>query len=431
MPSAREVIVRSRTLPAVARRIRRCSSAVSVVGDKSEMRDRREQVSQYGRRSKCCFRPTGSGLEGQRIARGAASIHPLGGGIPTVPSKRAHQELIERHLCWDRIEERLELFPAIGVAFPLRTLRAASRRSPYYSHYMTLRLSSWPVEVPFFHAPFFERFDILLRGAVGIDGWEREKSIRSDPDYGAFWSLLWQLQVMEWLLGLGAQLRWNGPGPDLTATIAGNAFDVECTVVRGQSAQREYADDLLKLIHPTLRLGPARFPNGGSALNIVFDALVKDVERWWPGAQISPPTDPYGTPILELRRPGYSVRSVPLDGLHPIFPGDHAFVRDDPELPSRELRKVISKKEGKNRSSGSRPTVLAVNFLLNHDFQLNLLLQRGSGLGLEPTEWPGVDSILVSTCGIDRPLRESFARFVRVSERIPEKVRKSVETDNT
>lgn len=288
---------------------------------------------------------------------------------------------------------------------------------------MTLRLSHWPERIPSSGVPIFETLDQLLKLGSEMGGWEKERSIRRDPDYGAFWSLLWQLQVMEWLVSLGARVHWNGSGPDLTAVVGEEVVHIECNVPRGCYPQTEYAELLLELIDPVLRLGPSRLPNDAAALDVLFDSLVRDVEQWRPNAQVSASTDVFGTPIMELRRDNYSVRMIPLDGPRPMFPSDHPFFRDDPEYPHRATTDMVGRKQGKNRPAAPGPKILALNFVLNRSYQRAMFSGRATIQRLCDVDPDQLDGVLCAVCGIDRPLRGSAGEFVHLTERVPAPIR--------
>jgi hypothetical protein len=111
------------------------------------------------------------------------------------------KELVEGLLSRPRIEERFHRYPEIAKHFRREIRRHV--KPPYYCHAMAWRLGTWHSE----HV--FERVEQLLRGASALSGWSGEKGLCSDGDYGAFWSLLWQLQVAEWVTDHGLPAAWR------------------------------------------------------------------------------------------------------------------------------------------------------------------------------------------------------------------------------
>jgi hypothetical protein len=151
----------------------------------------------------------------------------------------AQKILVDQLLDWSLVKKRLNQYPSIATAFPIETLQALSERPPYYCHYMSLRLGVFCGEES------FALLDSLLAIAMKIENWEGNKNLLTQPEYGAYYSLLWQLQVAEYLLRMGCKPKWNCSGPDLSVlTEKGEPFHVECYVYRKTVDAFQYVEDL-------------------------------------------------------------------------------------------------------------------------------------------------------------------------------------------
>ena len=126
----------------------------------------------------------------------------------------AQRQLVHRFINWELVERRLQRFPAIGCAFPIDRLRSREETPPYYCHYIAWRLGTWSDE------SLFARLDRLLAEAKELPHWSAEASLLASADFADFWSLVWQLQVVEYLRVIGTDVRWAKSGPDLSVTVA-------------------------------------------------------------------------------------------------------------------------------------------------------------------------------------------------------------------
>ena len=135
----------------------------------------------------------------------------------------AQRHFVHRFIDWDRVGCRLESYPAIGRTFPLKILKKYGERPPYYCHYMAWRLGTW------WNESLFQRLEELLCCAEALDHWDHEKkSLVNSPEFGEFWSLVWQLQVAEHLCAIGTEVRWGELWTRLSVTVGGNRWYVEC-----------------------------------------------------------------------------------------------------------------------------------------------------------------------------------------------------------
>ena len=162
--------------------------------------------------------------------------------------KPAQREFVHPRIDWDRVRERRERYPAIGRAFPLKTLTEHCESSPYYCHYMSWRLGTWETESR------FERLEELLCCAEGLPHWNHEKrSLVGSADFAEFWSLVWQLQVAEHLCKIGTDVRWATSGPDLSVKLGDERLYVECYVPRKSFGLLKFLEELLQKLDPDVR----------------------------------------------------------------------------------------------------------------------------------------------------------------------------------
>jgi hypothetical protein len=162
-----------------------------------------------------------------------------------VPSQKV---LVDRVLDWSLVRTRLSRHSAIEASFPYSTLVAESNTGPYFCHYMAWRLGTWRDDV------LVERLDDLLRHAQSLPNWRYERSLLHHRDFGTFWSLIWQLQVAEFLSTQGTAVSWLKSGPDLSVSVDGQRLFVECYVYQKSFSVELFIEELLLLLGQDLRV---------------------------------------------------------------------------------------------------------------------------------------------------------------------------------
>lgn len=297
--------------------------------------------------------------------------------------------------------DRVQKYPSILAHFPDKVLRKYSAIAPFYCHYMLWRLAVLT-------SPQLERLDELLRCAQDIPGWSQEsKSLLNGRDFGEFWSLVWQLQVAEFLLARAFQLEWPSAGPDLTATRGANRLFVECVVPRKQYSKFVFLQELLRQIDPRLKVVRQVF----LPLQVVSDADFAAGLDEIIGGLTAPGR--LGSLVYEAQS-SYPVM-VPLPdswtGIHLYFEGADARVYRAGVLPQgggnpnaylqAMLEEVVRGKQGSNYLSDSHPNVLLVNLLLD-DLQLGHLVGQ---LGAPLIRNAAIDELAWGAVGIDAAIR--------------------------
>lgn len=155
---------------------------------------------------------------------------------------RAQDIFVARFLDWGRVEERLRRYSNIAETFPMDILRRGSDQ-PYGVHYLAWRLGVWGMEA------LFVRFNELLAVGGRIPGWEHERSsLVGKTEYATFFSLVWQLQVAEFLLKQGWELEWQEKGADLRCRRGESRLFVECYQRKGAHSVELFLDDVLSSV---------------------------------------------------------------------------------------------------------------------------------------------------------------------------------------
>ena len=301
------------------------------------------------------------------------------------------------------MEQRLRRYPHIADSFPVEVLRTG-RDSPYAVHYLAWCLGVWCKE------SLFERLDRLLEIASAIPGWDEErKSLTKNPEYGMYFSLVWQLQVAEFMHSQGCRLQWQASGPDLRCVHEDQEFFVECYQPKGAHSVELFIDDILTSVGSDIEVHhdlfhPLKLPQNEASV-LIDRALHHFVDQQ----------------ALKERRE--AARLVHTDivfeegGLRIELNGgaeyegrpDNAGL--DPVEPIRRLlAKAIHAKADKNRLRDNRPNLLAVNTLLTDAQHEGSFERRIKFAGYPQFDLPDtLDAVAYSPVGINGEL--AAARF--------------------
>ena len=314
----------------------------------------------------------------------------------------AQRELVHRLIDWNCIRSRQERYPAIGRAFPLETMKKGCESPPYYCHYMAWCLGAWPQESEF----LVQRLEELFRVAEMLPSWEHEKSLLSDTDFAVFWSLVWQLQVAEYLHEIGEDVCWAGSGPDLSMKVGSERWFVECYAYRKSFGMFSFLEEVLLRLDPTVcieyhRCLPFSLPSGRARERFLHEVLVSFLD---PACLAKHKTDAEQEyPVILYEDPDSS--------LHLYVKGSDADAHIPGRIPNeagnpesyREiaLREAARAKRNSNDLARHHPNLVAVNYLLSTDYQLAESSRRISSLS-EPDS--NIDVLTASAVGIDERL---------------------------
>ena len=287
-------------------------------------------------------------------------------GCSDAPTRYWVHKLID----WDRVRTRLERYPEIARAFPEEVLKKDWEKPPYYCHGMAWRLGTWSDG----SEGTFARLNQLLCLAGSIPNWENEESVLGMPDYGTFWSVIWQLQVAEHLCRIGTGVRWGeaSGGPDLSVEIAAERWFVECYNVQKSYGLESFLEECLSKILDGHNLYPERnsflpfsLPRGRRVASFLDWMLEPFCDRCY---------------LDEARRS--DVRLVYQEpGCVCVQLTDPNDYKPNPDNASGEpechvrvmLEETIRYKKDKNQLGQHHPNILAVNLLLTDSQAANSL----------------------------------------------------------
>ena len=322
----------------------------------------------------------------------------------------AQRELVHRLIDWNRIRSHYERYPAIGQTFSLQTMKKGCEQPPYYCHYMAWRLGTWTDE------SLFQRLEELLGCAEALANWEYERSLMSDSDFSTFWSLVWQLQVAEYLCKIGKDVRWAKSGPDLSVSVSEERWYVECYTYQKSFALLAFLEELLEKIDPAIRIEYNRcltfsLPSGKARERFLHKVLAPLLDPAYLAKHRKDAEQGY--PVILYRDPDSSLY-VYVEGsdVDAYIPDRIPNVVGDPRsYRETALREAVRAKRNSNDLARHRPNLVAVNYLLSTDFQLAESSSTTFSL-LEPDS--NIDVVTASTVGIDARLtREDLEVVVR------------------
>lgn len=329
----------------------------------------------------------------------------------------AQRHFINQLIDWDRVKCHLERHPAIGRTFPLRIMEKFIGRPPYYCHYMAWRLGTWCDESS------LQRLEELLCRAEALENWKHEKkSLVNSPDFGEFWSFVWQLQVAEHLCDIGTEVRWTESGPDLKVTVGEERWYVECYTYRKSFGLFLFLEELLRKIDPSIYTSydlclPFQLPQGQDQKKELLDTI------------LSPFLEPsYLTSKKEEAKNQYPVllHEDPNSSLSVYVEGDDT----DAYMPGILLRKVgspetylqvvlqeaVKAKQNSNHLAEHHPNLVATNYALSMDYHLASNLSRTENSRRTFLEsGPNIDVLTVSTASIDERLTKEKLKIAGIN----------------
>ena len=329
------------------------------------------------------------------------------------PASAAQQILVERFLSWPRLEARLSRFPAIARAFPHSLLLGRRVAAPYFCHYMAWRLGTFQDE------HLILRLNELLEHAESLPNWKHEQALLQGGDFADFWSLVWQLQVAEYLSSQGVNVSWNTAGPDLSVEIGGRKLFVDCYVYRKSFGVKLFVEELLQLLGSDLRVShdpclPLSLPNDTASLSDELSSLMSPLlDSNYLAAMRRRAQTCY--PIV-LSRASQSTLAISLEGPHveaydpSVQPQN---VGDPTQYLKVALREAADAKANANNLGSHQPNLVVVNYALSADAQFAL-----SGLQWLSHSLPNVsfsenvDAFAFTAKGIDGALSKHDLKLV-------------------
>lgn len=327
----------------------------------------------------------------------------------------AQRQLVHQFIDWKLVGHRCGQYPAIGRAFKLSTLKDGFERGPYFCHYMAWRLGTWIDET------LIQRLEELLLCAETLPNWEHEQSRLSSFDFAEFWSLVWQLQVAEYLCEVGSDVKWAKSGPDLSVIFNNKRWYVECYAPRKSFGVLVFLNELFERLDGSIRISydlcsPFQLPLNSKRCAFI-DAILSPflVPAFLEDAK-SAATKNY--PVILYKDANSSLHIyVEGDDVDTYRPGIVPNQVGSPEAYLEvALREAIEAKQGKNKLDQHHPNLVAVNFLLSADFQLAINSSKSVDWGRKFGTAHGVDAVAISVLGIDAKLTKESLQAIHVLE---------------
>ena len=322
------------------------------------------------------------------------------------PHEPAQRHFVHRFIDWERVECRLKRYPAIGRTFPLKILKRHEESPPYYCHYMAWRLGSWPRE------SLLQRLEELLCCAEALDHWDHEKkSLVNSPDFGEFWSLVWQLQVAEHLCAIGTEVSWAKSGPDLSVTVGGERWYVECYSYHKSFGLFLFLqEELLPKIDPSLCTSydpclPFRLPQESDRTVFLDTILSPFLDPSYLTTKKEEAKNEYPVPLYE--DPNSSLRVYVRGGdIEVYMPGIISQkVGNEETYLGVALQEVAKAKKKSNCLAKHHPNLVAANCALSIDYQIAKGSPRTQNSPRPSLDCgPNIDVLAVSAVGIDERL---------------------------
>ena len=261
------------------------------------------------------------------------------------------------------------------------------------------------------------RLDQLLCCAENLPNWKHEQSLLNTAEFGDFWSLLWQLQVAEYLGRVGTDVCWNKSGPDLSVKICNIRWYVECYLCHKSFGLLRFVEEVLREIDPAICVSydlclPFTLPQNKDRNQFLYSIFTPflnskyvenakaDAKREWP--------------VLLYQDQNSSLRIyVKGDDSDSYMPG---VIPDSVGNPKYYLelilKEAVNAKKDSNNLKGHHPNLLAVNYLLSEDYQFaNASSQRMRTPAL-PQIGPNIDVLAASTAGIDEHLTKDKLKIM-------------------
>ncbi len=329
----------------------------------------------------------------------------------------AQRQFVRQLIDWATVERRLNQFPAIAGAFPLDHLKSGTETPPYYCHYMAWRLGTWKNESRFRH------FNKLLDHAKALPGWSGQKSLLTSADFAEFWSLVWQLQIAEYLGGVGSDVRWEISGPDLSVNVESERWFVECYAYRKSFGLMLFLEEVLRQIDPSIRVTydlciPFCLPTDGDRSEFLDSMLSPFKDSTFIEDARFTATQTY--PVVLRRHNSGLVVYMEGSDANAYVPGVVPNHTGDPQgYLAVALREAISAKRNTNALAKHHPNLVAVNYVLSMDFQL--AIGRADDIGLSLPELDlgaNIDALAVAAMGIDERL--THRKLMRVASGVGE-----------
>ena len=226
----------------------------------------------------------------------------------------------------------------------------------------------------------------------------------SDTEFAVFWSLVWQLQVAEYLCEVGEDVRWAKFGPDLSVEVGGERWFVECYTYQKSFGLLYFLEEVLQQLGPAVcteytRCLPFSLPSDSDRELFLDEVLSPFLDSAYLANAKERAKQKY--PVDLYKHPDSSLRVyVEGDDPHAYTPENNVVGHPESYLET-VLREAVRAKRNSNDLKNHRPNLVAVNCLLSTDYQL---AESSRGTPSLPENDPNIDALTVSAIGIDKRL---------------------------
>lgn len=265
------------------------------------------------------------------------------------------------------------------------------------------------------------RLNELLEHAEGLPNWEHERSLLEGGDFADFWSLVWQLQVAEYLSSQGTNVSWHAGGPDLSLHVNGRKLFVECYVYRKSFGIELFIEELLSQLGEDLRVShdpylPFSLPKDASLSDELSSLLFPLIDDKGLTAKRRLAQACY--PVV-LSKSSHSTLAISLKGQFVEAYDPSALpqnVGDPTKYLEVALREAAKAKSKSNKLGRHQPNLLVVSYALSAEAQGALARLRSLSRSLpEVSVSENVEAFAFAAVGIDRALSKHELKLVVAS----------------
>jgi hypothetical protein len=207
----------------------------------------------------------------------------------------------------------------------------------------------------------------------------------------------------------GIDIEWMKSGPDLKVIMERGVFYVECYTYRKSFGIKEFIEELLHRINPQIRVThvpctPFSLSKGPNCTEAFLDELFRPyLDPVFLESKVREAHKEY--PIL-LPKPNFADNlQIYLEGNEPTnyVPGKLKMCTGDPEIYLRHaIKEALDNKRKSNRLQNYHPNLIAINYLLDTDFQMAFHRQKDLHKAIPlPDLGTPFDAVLLAACGID------------------------------
>jgi hypothetical protein len=355
------------------------------------------------------------------LANQRLEINTSGGATASMSNPSpAQRQLVTKHINWATVERRLQRFSQIRHAFPIDILKSKSEDPPYYCHYMAWRLGTWKNE------KCFERLDELLGTACALPNWSAQSPLLKSADFAEFWSLIWQLQMAEYLYKIGSNVQWLPSGPDLSVDVDEEWWFVECYAYRKSFGLMSLLEEVLRQIDPSIRIDrdlclPFNLPNNNERSEFLHKVLSLFLDAQYIADARS--KSAYAYPVVMYQDKDLTVYYEGSNA-NAYIPGVVSTqVGCQDEYLRVALSEAVKAKMCANLLGTHHPNLVVANFALSEDFQMAINPSNGLGLALTKVVLgPNIDAFAISAVGIDESIEHGKIRLVKAVSSVSERL---------